>query len=116
MWSSAAARHGCCLAIFRWATPPACRTTRPASAPPCCWRATLLLALTLLAHASAANTTWRSPLAWPGAPDWKLDYANPTRLTPEALAPLRAEAEHARLTARALRDARLPARAHPVQD
>lgn len=83
---------------------------------PASQRATLLLALTLLAHASAANTTWRSPLAWPGAPDWKLDYANPTRLTPEALAPLRAEAEHARLTARALRDAHLPARAHPVQD
>ena len=83
---------------------------------PASQRATLLLALTLLAHASAANTTWRSPLAWSGAPDWKLDYANPTRLTPEALAPLRAEAEHARLTARALRDTHLPARAHPVQD
>lgn len=80
---------------------------------PASQRATLLLALTLLGHADRANTTWRSPLVWPGAPDWKLDYANPTRLTPEALEPLRAEAEHARLTARALRETSLPAPSRP---
>ncbi|UCV05612.1 hypothetical protein [Dechloromonas denitrificans] len=65
---------------------------------------TLRLALDLLLQATAPRTTWQSPLAWPGSPDWKLDYANPERLDPAALAGLRQEAEAARLTARQLRD------------
>jgi hypothetical protein len=68
---------------------------------------TLLLALNLLADADAPRTTWQSPLRWPGSADWKLDYANPERVTPDELARLREEAENARLTARVLRDAAL---------
>jgi D-proline reductase (dithiol) PrdB len=65
---------------------------------------TLLLALSLLHDAEAPRTTWQSPLIWRGAADWKLDYANPERVAAADLARLRAEAEEARLTARALRE------------
>jgi hypothetical protein len=64
---------------------------------------TLLLALALLQNAKAPRTTWRSPLVWQGAPDWKKDYANADRLAPEELVRLRAEAETARLTAKDIR-------------
>jgi len=64
---------------------------------------TFLLALALLQNAKAPRTTWRSPLLWQGAPDWKKDYANADRLAPEELARLRAEAEGERLTAKDIR-------------
>ena len=64
---------------------------------------TLLLALALLQNAKAPRTTWRSPLVWQGAPDWKKDYANADRLAPEELARRRAEAETMRLTAKGIR-------------
>jgi hypothetical protein len=64
---------------------------------------TLFLALAFLQDAKAPRTTWRSPLIWQGAPDWKEDYANAERLAPEELARLRAEAEAARLTAKDIR-------------
>jgi len=64
---------------------------------------TLKLALDLLQSARSAGTTWQSPLVWPEPPDWKLDYANPERLTPAQLAALRQEAEAARLAAKTLR-------------
>ena len=69
---------------------------------------TLLLALALLQNASAPRATWRSPLLWQGAPDWKQDYANAERLAPEDLARLRAEAESARLAAKEIRLNALP--------
>jgi hypothetical protein len=68
---------------------------------------TLSLALALLHSARAPRSTWQSPLAWLGPADWKLDYANPERLGPAELARLRAEAEAARLEAKALRQASL---------
>ena len=75
-------------------------------------RQTLELALRLLQDAPAANTTWQSPLTWSDSPDWKpdwkLDYANPERLTQGELLRLREETESARLTARALREPFFP--------
>ena len=64
---------------------------------------TLLLALALLQNAREPRTTWQSPLTWQGAPDWKEDYANGERVSPEELARLRAEVERARLTAKDIR-------------
>ena len=86
-------------------------------------RFTLALALDLLEHAPAAHetpppgnrggnpdvpacgarTTVQSPLAWSDSPDWKLDYCNAARLTPEELARLRAENERAKAIARDIR-------------
>ncbi len=68
---------------------------------------TLSLALALLHSAREPRSTWQSPLAWPGPAEWKRDYANPERLGPAELARLRAEAEAARLEAKALRQASL---------
>lgn len=68
---------------------------------------TLRLALRLLEEAQGPQTTWRSPLEWPGPADWRLDYSNAERLAPEELARLRDEAEAARLTAKAARLATL---------
>jgi D-proline reductase (dithiol) PrdB len=64
---------------------------------------TLLLALALLQNAREPRTTWQSPLTWQDAPDWKEDYANAERVSPEELARLRAEVERARLTAKDIR-------------
>lgn len=47
---------------------------------------TLDLALELLAAAPAARTTVQSPLRWNASPEWKLDYSNIARLTPEEIA------------------------------
>lgn len=74
---------------------------------------TLALALALLRTAVAPRTTVQSPERWAADPAWKLDYANPRRLTPAALERLRAEAEAARLTARAIRQADLSTEAAP---
>jgi hypothetical protein len=76
-------------------------------------RQTLELALQLLKTACAPNTTWQSPLVWPGPANWKEDYANPERLTPTERARLREEAEAARLAACALREKTLGAREAP---
>jgi len=69
--------------------------------------ATLELALRVLEHAPAARTTVQSPLRWSASADWKLDYANPARLSADELQRQRAEAETARITARELRVATL---------
>jgi D-proline reductase (dithiol) PrdB len=54
--------------------------------------ATLELALALLESAPAPRTTVQSPLVWDAASaDWKLDYSNIARLTPEEIARRRAE-------------------------
>ncbi|HVC54564.1 MAG TPA: hypothetical protein VND95_01335 [Stellaceae bacterium] len=52
---------------------------------------TLDLAVRLLAAAPAPRTTVQSPLRWSANPDWKLDYSNIARLSPEEIAARRAE-------------------------
>ena len=66
-------------------------------------RATLQLALELLASASAARTSVQSPLRWSSDPDWKLDFSNVARLTPAEIARRRAEFEQQKTIARDLR-------------
>ncbi|MDR2625490.1 MAG: hypothetical protein LBC37_04080 [Zoogloeaceae bacterium] len=70
---------------------------------------TLSLALALLVEASAPRTTWQSPQTWADNDDWKQDYANPERLTPEERARLFQEAEAARLAARSKRQQEIAA-------
>lgn len=62
---------------------------------------TLELALRVLESAPAARTTVQSPLRWSDSADWKLDYANIERLTPERIAQLRAEFDRGKSEARA---------------
>jgi len=64
---------------------------------------TLDLALRVLETAPAPRTTAQSPLRWSASPDWKLDYCNIERLTPEEIRRRRAafddgkaQAQHAR--------------------
>ncbi|MEM7376707.1 MAG: serine/threonine-protein kinase [Pseudomonadota bacterium] len=49
--------------------------------------------LELLAAATAPRTTWRTAVRWPGRADWRLDYANPDRLSDAERAEKRAEFE-----------------------
>ena len=65
---------------------------------------TLELALRLLEGAPGPRTTVQSPLRWPGDPDWKRDYCNIARLSPEEIARRRAEFDRQKETARALRE------------
>jgi D-proline reductase (dithiol) PrdB len=51
---------------------------------------TLELALKLLEAAPAARSTVQSPLRWSVSPEWKLDYSNIARLSPEEIARRRA--------------------------
>ncbi|MDR0529040.1 MAG: hypothetical protein LBG69_05475 [Zoogloeaceae bacterium] len=74
---------------------------------PASQKITLKLALKLLVNADAPRTIWQSPLLWSESAEWKLDYANPERLSSAELADLRAKAEAARIEARALRKAAL---------
>lgn len=66
--------------------------------------ATLELALRLLESAPAPRTTVQNPLRWSGAPDWKLDYLNVARLTPEEIARRRAENDQIKAVAQRVRD------------
>lgn len=65
---------------------------------------TLELALRLLETAPEARTTLQSPLRWSDNPDWKLDYANAERLTPDEIAHRRAEFDRAKAQTRQLRE------------
>jgi hypothetical protein len=65
---------------------------------------TLELALTLLETAAEPRTTMQSPLKWSGSAEWKLDYCNAERLSPEELARRRAEFDRGKETAKAIRD------------
>jgi hypothetical protein len=65
---------------------------------------TLKLALALLQSAPAARTTVQSPLRWSTKADWKLDYCNVERLTPEEIAQRRAEFDRAKAQARQVRE------------
>lgn len=64
---------------------------------------TLELALRLLESAPAARTTVQSPLRWSDSADWKLDYSNVDRLTPEEISRRRAEFDAGKLQAQQLR-------------
>jgi len=65
---------------------------------------TLELALRALETASAPRTTVQSPLEWNGNADWKLDYCNIARLSPEEIARRRAEFDKGKAEARVLRE------------
>jgi len=65
---------------------------------------TLELALRLLETATAPRTTVRSPLTWIDNPDWKLDYCNIERLSPEEMTRRRAEFDRQKDIARTLRE------------
>jgi D-proline reductase (dithiol) PrdB len=66
---------------------------------------TLGLALNLLIAAPAARTTVQSPLKWSDDPDWKLDYCNIERLSPEQITAKRAEFDKGKAQAKAIRNA-----------
>jgi len=57
---------------------------------------TMELALKLLESAPAPRTTVQSPQRWSDDHDWKLDYCNPQRTSPEEMARLREEADRAK--------------------
>ena len=65
---------------------------------------TLELALKVLESAPAARTTVQSPLRWSDSPDWKLDYSNIERLSPEEIARRRAEFDRQKDVARTVRE------------
>ncbi len=65
---------------------------------------TLDLALSLLEAAPGARTTVQSPLRWSDRADWKLDYSNVERLTPEDIRRLREEFDAVKAQAKRVRD------------
>jgi hypothetical protein len=65
---------------------------------------TLELALRVLETAPAQRTTVQSPLRWSDNPDWKLDFSNITRLSPEEIARRRAEFDRQKEIAKRVRD------------
>jgi hypothetical protein len=65
---------------------------------------TLGLALRVLAGAPAPRTTVQSPLTWSDHPDWKLDYCNIDRLSPDEIRRRRAEFDRQKAIARATRE------------
>jgi D-proline reductase (dithiol) PrdB len=66
---------------------------------------TLDLALGVLESATEPRTTVQSPLTWSDNPNWKLDYCNIERLSPEEIATRRAEFDKAKDVAKAVREA-----------
>ena len=66
---------------------------------------TLDLALGLLESAPAPRTTVQSPLVWSADPDWKLDYCNIARLSPEEISQRRTEFDKQKKVARTIREA-----------
>ena len=72
------------------ATPP--RRPPPWSWPSRCWKS-----------APAPRTTVQSPLVWSDEPDWKLDYSNIARLSPEEIARRRAEFDRQKAVAKTVR-------------
>ncbi len=64
---------------------------------------TLELGLSLLEQAPGSRTTLQSTLAWSASPDWKLDYNNIERLSPEELKRRRAEFDRQKAVAATMR-------------
>jgi hypothetical protein len=65
---------------------------------------TLELALRVLETAPSVRTTVQSPLRWSDSSDWKLDYCNIERLSPEEIRSRRAEFDRAKDVARTVRE------------
>jgi D-proline reductase (dithiol) PrdB len=65
---------------------------------------TLDLALKVIEAAPAPRTTVQSPLRWSSSPDWKLDYCNIERLTPEEIRRRRAEFDKGKTEAKNVRE------------
>ena len=65
---------------------------------------TLDLALSVLESAPAPRTTVQSPLTWSASHDWKLDYCNIERLTPEEIARRRVEFDKGKTQAKSVRE------------
>jgi glycine/betaine/sarcosine/D-proline reductase family selenoprotein B len=61
------------------------------------------MAVRLLADARGPRTTIRSPLKWNGVADWKLDYCNAERLSPEELAERRRDFDRGKSEAKQAR-------------
>jgi len=66
---------------------------------------TLDLALRVLESAPCARTTVQSPLKWSDESDWKLDYCNIERLTPQEIQRRRLEFDAGKAQAKRARDA-----------
>jgi hypothetical protein len=66
--------------------------------------ATLELALRVLESAPAARTTVQSPLRWREDADWKLDFDNLSRMTPEQIAERRKEFDEIKAVAKGKRE------------
>ena len=66
-------------------------------------RQTLEYGLRLLETATGPRSTLQSPLRWSDDTEWKLDYCNIERRSPQEIEILRDEAEQARIVARELR-------------
>jgi hypothetical protein len=67
-------------------------------------RFTLDLALKVLERAPGPRTTVQSPLRWNEDGDWKLDYNNLSRMSPEEVAKRRAEFDKVKQVARGQRE------------
>ena len=67
-------------------------------------RRTLDLALKLLEAAPGPRTTVQSPQRWSDNPDWKRDFQNVSRLSPEEIARRRAEFQRQKDIAKGLRE------------
>ena len=65
---------------------------------------TLELALRVLESAPAPRTTVENPLRWSDNPDWKLDFSNIARLSPEEIARRRAEFDRQKEIAKKVRE------------
>ena len=66
--------------------------------------ATLELALRVLESAPAPRTTVQSPLRWRDDADWKLDFDNLERMTPEEIAHRRQEFDEIKAVAKGKRE------------
>jgi glycine/betaine/sarcosine/D-proline reductase family selenoprotein B len=66
--------------------------------------AALELALKVLETAPGPRTSVQSPLVWSASPDWKLDFQNVSRMSPEEIARRREEFQKQKDIARGLRD------------
>ncbi len=51
-----------------------------------------------------------NPIRWNGPPEWRLDYMNVARLSPEEIARRRAENDRIKAVAQGVRDSTLAAR------
>jgi D-proline reductase (dithiol) PrdB len=65
---------------------------------------TLELALKVLETAPAARTTVQSGVIWSASPDWKLDFQNISRMSPEEIARRRADFDKQKAVAKGLRE------------